>query len=226
MLDRAYRLRQAIKLFVASADELYGPITTIKKDGRLIKTIPWSAFQAEKQDWARVVDVKNILAVSSKQFVYGCQLMPNTKDSNSVLHCFSSEKHPSLWRVLPALERLQTLWENKRDDAKYARYSAALVDGLEKIRKYYIRLDDKPVYVLSLGAFASMSLGNVPLYYNAVLHPYYKLNYIEMAWGGAKEQAEEIENGNFNAKNWHEEAQKVVEATVSISSLLDVTRTH
>jgi hypothetical protein len=89
--------------------------------------------------------------------------MPDTKDSNSVLHCFSLEKHLSLWRVLPTLERLQTLWENKRDDPKYSHYSAALNDGLEKIKKYYIRLDDKSVYVLSLGEFAPMSMSDVPI---------------------------------------------------------------
>ena len=64
MLDRAFNLRQAVKLFVSSADELYGSITTIRKDGHVAKRIPWSAFQADKEDWARVVDVKNILAVS------------------------------------------------------------------------------------------------------------------------------------------------------------------
>jgi hypothetical protein len=36
-----------------------------------------------------------------------------------------------------------------------------------------------------------------------------------MAWGGEAEQKAEILNGNPNAKNWHEEAQKVVEEAVS-----------
>lgn len=48
-----------------------------------------------------------------------------------------------------------------------------------------------------------------------VLHPYYKLNYIEMAWGGAKEQAEEIEAGNESAIDWQDEARQVVERVVS-----------
>jgi hypothetical protein len=49
-----------------------------------------------------------------------------------------------------------------------------------------------------------------------VLHPYYKLNYIEMAWGSEKEQAAEIAAGNFDAKNWHAEALKTVEAVVRL----------
>jgi hypothetical protein len=52
-----------------------------------------------------------------------------------------------------------------------------------------------------------------------VLHPYYKLDYIEMAWGGAKEQAEEHAAGNLDAKDWQDEARKVVEQTVSILHL-------
>lgn len=49
-----------------------------------------------------------------------------------------------------------------------------------------------------------------------VLHPYYKLDYIKLTWGGAKEQQEEREKGNLDAKNWYDEARKVLETTVSI----------
>ena len=35
-----------------------------------------------------------------------------------------------------------------------------------------------------------------------------------MAWGGAKEQAKEITEGNQNAKNWHDETLQVVESTM------------
>ena len=35
-----------------------------------------------------------------------------------------------------------------------------------------------------------------------------------MAWGGAEEQTEEIEAGNMDAKNWQDEAQKILETTV------------
>ena len=36
-----------------------------------------------------------------------------------------------------------------------------------------------------------------------------------MAWDGAEEQGEEIKAGNVNAKNWQDEAQKILETTVS-----------
>ena len=39
--------------------------------------------------------------------------------------------------------------------------------------------------------------------------------YIEMAWGGADEQKMEREAGNPNAKDWHDEATKIVEKTMA-----------
>ena len=36
-----------------------------------------------------------------------------------------------------------------------------------------------------------------------------------MAWGGAAEQEAEHRKGNFLAKNWQDEAEKVLERTVS-----------
>lgn len=50
----------------------------------------------------------------------------------------------------------------------------------------------------------------------AVLHPYYKLDYIKLTWGGAEEQAKEHAAGNYDAKNWQDEARKVIEKTVSV----------
>jgi hypothetical protein len=49
---------------------------------------------------------------------------------------------------------------------------------------------------------------------STVLHPYYKLAYIKMAWGGPEDQARERAAGNPNAKDWHDEALKVVEAAM------------
>jgi hypothetical protein len=49
------------------------------------------------------------------------------------------------------LEELQTVWEKKSENPKYVLYKNALADGLEKLGKYYSRLDDKPSFVLALG---------------------------------------------------------------------------
>jgi len=55
-------------LFMTSADAMYGPITTLRRDNRLVKHIPWSAFKMSDQDWTRVVDARDILGVSTFNF--------------------------------------------------------------------------------------------------------------------------------------------------------------
>lgn len=167
-------------MFLSLADELYGPITTIRKNNHVFKKIPWSAFKLSDDDWQLVYNAKSILA-----------------DSQCLLHTFSSEKRPCLWRVLPVLEELQLIWETKAKDLKFKRFHQVLRDGLSKIGKYYNQLDERPAFVLAL-----------------VLHPYYKLVYIKMAWGGPEEQAAEQASGNPDAKDWHDEALKIVKQTM------------
>ncbi|KAH9028420.1 hypothetical protein EDB83DRAFT_2230091, partial [Lactarius deliciosus] len=163
--------------FISSADQLYGPITTLRRDGRVFKQIPWAAFTLSDLDWARVLDAKMILA-----------------DSNRILHAFSADKYPGLYRALPVLEDLQSAWEAKLEEPRFKIYHKAIRDGLAKLKKYYCRFDEKPTYILAL-----------------VLHPYFKLQYIKLTWGGAEEQAAEQEAGNKHAKNWQEEALNIVE---------------
>jgi hypothetical protein len=50
------------------------------------------------------------------------------------------------------------------------------------------------------------------------LHPYFKLAYIEVAWGGPAEQEVECEAGNPLAKDWQDEAWKILERTVCVCS--------
>ncbi|KAM6500774.1 hypothetical protein JOM56_003788, partial [Amanita muscaria] len=166
--------------FVSHADELYGPITTLRKDGRLVKHIRWDAFRLSDGDWGRIKAARDIL-----------------EDSNRVQQVFSGRTQPTLWRALPVIEELQTRWEKRLKDPLFAPYHSALEDGLGKLRKYYSRFDEKPAYILAL-----------------VLHPYFKLTYIKLAWGGAEEQEAEIAKGNIDAKNWQDEALRVVETTV------------
>jgi hypothetical protein len=63
MLSRAYTLRQPINRFIASADVRFGYITTLRRDGHVVKHIPWSAFKLSEADWTRVQDAMAILAV-------------------------------------------------------------------------------------------------------------------------------------------------------------------
>ncbi|KAI1795273.1 ribonuclease H-like domain-containing protein, partial [Ganoderma leucocontextum] len=166
--------------FVATADAKFGPITTIRKNGKVTKKIPWSVFRLEKEDWDRVKLCVEIL-----------------EDADKYHQMFSSDKAPTLHRVIPALEALCTKWEKKLADPKYAVFHPALRAGLKKLNKYYAKLDNSDVYILAL-----------------LLHPYYKLRYIEKKWGGEAEQQDEIAAGNADAINWIERAHEVVNAAM------------
>jgi hypothetical protein len=96
------------------------------------------------------------------------------------------------------IEKLQTAWEVKHDDVRFAVYHEAINEGLAKLQKYYSCFNEKPCYILRL-----------------FLHPYYKLDYIKMAWGGTEEQAREHAAGNAHAKDWQDEARKIIEQMVS-----------
>jgi hypothetical protein len=61
-------------------------------------------------------------------------------------------------------------------------------------------MDNKPAFVLALGLFLFSFTCQLIFYLKTVLHPYYKLDYISLKWGGEKEQQEEQENGNLDAK--------------------------
>jgi hypothetical protein len=52
-------------LFVTSADQMYGPITTLRCDNCLVKHISWAwtVFKITDLDWARIIDARNILGV-------------------------------------------------------------------------------------------------------------------------------------------------------------------
>jgi hypothetical protein len=52
-----------------------------------------------------------------------------------------------------------------------------------------------------------------------VLHPYYKLTYIKMSWGGPNEQAAEIDAGNPDVKYWKDEARKIVKKLYAVHDI-------
>lgn len=77
------------------------------------------------------------------------------QDSNRIQEYVSAKRRPTLWRALPAIEELQTAWENKAKKASFIKYHDVIASGLDKIMKYYSRFDEKPAYVIGLGTFIS-----------------------------------------------------------------------
>ncbi|KAH7904063.1 hypothetical protein BJ138DRAFT_1186766, partial [Hygrophoropsis aurantiaca] len=68
MLSRSYQLHQPINLFISSTDELFGPITTIRRHGRVVKHIPWTAFTFLPSDWQHIYDTWVIILVTHPGF--------------------------------------------------------------------------------------------------------------------------------------------------------------
>jgi hypothetical protein len=90
------------------------------------------------------------------------------------------------------IKDLQTAWEVKRNDERYILYWDAIQDGLNKLKKYYSHFDQKPAFILALGKQHHLQLISEWLMMEIiVLHPYYKLAYIKLAWGGEEEQVKE-----------------------------------
>ncbi|KZS86441.1 hypothetical protein SISNIDRAFT_420903, partial [Sistotremastrum niveocremeum HHB9708] len=125
------------------------------------------------------------------------ELIEILKDVQRIQQIFSSETLPTLWRAIPVFERLQTAWEKKRDDERFELYVPGLDRAYMLWKKYYCMFDDKPVFLLAI-----------------FLHPYFKLDYIVKAWGGKEDQLNEQAEGVRNAKNWRQEAERVIQATV------------
>lgn len=74
------------------------------------------------------------------------------------------------------MEELQTAWEDKCKDPRYALYKPAITDGLAKLNKYYSRFDEKPAFILALGEsllhfpFVTKSPSSPPPVLQAHLH--------------------------------------------------------
>ena len=127
-------IHQAINLFVNSADELFGPMTTVCKDGCVVKNIPWSAFNFKPSDWEQVNDTCLVIM-----------------DANKLQQAFSSNQCATLWKAIPAFEELQSTWESKSMQPRFTLYQCVIKRGLAKLREYYRKFDNKPVFVLALG---------------------------------------------------------------------------
>ncbi|KAG6843319.1 hypothetical protein H0H87_005928 [Tephrocybe sp. NHM501043] len=123
----------AITCFIASADAMFVPITTICKDGHIEKHIKWAAFSLNEKDWQHIEDAQEILF-----------------DAKKCLHHFSSDQRPTLYKFIPATEALLTAWEKKQADPQYCLYDSGIGAGCSKLLKYYNFMDDKPAILLLL----------------------------------------------------------------------------
>ena len=72
------------------------------------------------------------------------------QDADKYHQLFSSDKVPTLHRVIPVLEALCARWEKKLMDPKYSVFHPVLQAGINKLDKYYAKLNNLDIYILSL----------------------------------------------------------------------------
>ncbi|KAF8814164.1 hypothetical protein BYT27DRAFT_7017642, partial [Phlegmacium glaucopus] len=78
---------------------------------------------------------------------------------------FSSETEPTVWKAIPIFELLQDHWETMLNVGKFTPVHDAIKKGLEKLRKWYMRIYESDTYFICLA-----------------LHPSIKLKYCKMNW--------------------------------------------
>ena len=192
---------------------MYGPITMLQCDNCLVKHIPWSAFKMVESDWLRVVDTHDILAVSHVIFILLHYSMRNTRIP------IAFNKPSPLRKNQPSGVRSRHSRSFKRhgrrsritQNTRCTRTHLPMV--LERSESITLALMKSPVPCWHLVSLLRLFRATTDVIVE-VLRPYYKLAYIKMAWGGPEEQEAEITAGNVHAKDWQDEARKIVEKTV------------
>lgn len=69
-----------------------------------------------------------------------------------VTQTFSSERTPTVWRIIPTLEYLIKRWDTMSKHPRYSEISLALIEGIESLRKWFHRADTTSnAYFICLG---------------------------------------------------------------------------
>lgn len=95
------------------------------------------------------------------------------QDVDRMQQVFSFDRLPTLWQAIPAFERLQSAWEKKTKDKKYALYSPGIDGALEKLLKYYRAMDKTPLFILALCecfAFLLLLVSPLTLFSKSCIH--------------------------------------------------------
>ncbi|KAI0760024.1 hypothetical protein C8Q74DRAFT_1220800 [Fomes fomentarius] len=127
-----------------------------------------------------------------------CHVGEKTKNICWMAFNLSSAHWEQVRLGIKVLKTLASCWEAKVEDPDYSVFHDALQVMLSKLTKYYKKLDNSDIYILSL-----------------FVHPYYKLHYLESQWGGEAEYKADLANGVPTACNWVVYAREVVNKTMN-----------
>ena len=103
----------------------------------------------------------------------------------------SAHQTPTIHKVFPLLEKVQSSWEALLENHEYQPVNHALEAGLQNMRKWYRKTDDTSIYFISHGN-ESDPFSSSTLLINSflVLDPTRKLSYLNAAW-----ESEWVETG-------------------------------
>jgi hypothetical protein len=69
-----------------------------------------------------------------------------------VQQTFSSERTPTVWRIIPSLEFLIKRWESMIGQSRYRDVKKAITEGIQSLKKWYRKVDNtSAAYFICLG---------------------------------------------------------------------------
>src|ERR1700760_5115069 len=99
-----------------------------------------------------------------------------------VTQSFSSERTPTVWRIIPTLEFLIKRLQTMSTQPKFGEIKEALLEGVKSLRKWFHRTDStSSAYFICLGQYYSTIFRHYT-YSGAVLNPNIKDVYFRTQW--------------------------------------------
>ncbi|KAF7333887.1 hypothetical protein MSAN_02401300 [Mycena sanguinolenta] len=115
-LDRCLTLRKAIDLFVRIADD--------SDEVPDLRNKQYNNYTLTKKEWAKIEMIHEAL-----------------REPADVTQSFSSERTPTVWRIIPTLEFLIKRWETMSTQPKFAEIEDALKEGVKSLKKWFHRTE-------------------------------------------------------------------------------------
>ncbi|KAJ6608449.1 hypothetical protein B0H10DRAFT_1921095 [Mycena sp. CBHHK59/15] len=115
-LDRCLILRKAIDLFVRLADD--------SDEVPDLRDKQYRNYMLTKQEWTKIEVIHEAL-----------------REPADVTQTFSSERTPTVWRIIPTLEFLIKRWETMSTQPKFAEIEDALLEGVKSLKKWFHRAE-------------------------------------------------------------------------------------
>ena len=96
----------------------------------------YRSYKFEEAEWETLTLIKKVLQVAA-----------------DIQEEFSAEYYPTVWRILPLYEQFLAKWRQYADDPDMIVFWPALEVAIKSVEKYYNKIDNSPVNIVSLCKF-------------------------------------------------------------------------